>query len=143
MPVLKNVKVVVSRVTSPRPSRYGPQYSLLVSGVPPHVKEMIGGGDAQEEGSCWLNWPAEFPNGDAVPLMTQIRNGQEVKEPTELGRDSELDLAFQQSKDGKYYNLRAIRINKFMAPLSALDWFDDETFDSATPDDQFDSALEF
>lgn len=123
--ILRNITVKQSRVVNPVHKDWGPQYSMIISG---DNAEKVGSVSGQE-GEYWLNWNAQYPNGDPINPTPQVR-GKGEAEPTELGDGSVVDLAFETTeRRGKtYYNLRAIKILDFVQPKTVMDWFkeDDE-----------------
>jgi len=142
MPVLKNVVVRNSRVVTPVTKSWGKQYSLVIESAKGHLV----GTPSDREGQFWLNWSAQYPSGDLVAPIAQVRGKTVSEDPTEFGDGSVVDLAFDTvERDGKqYHNLKAIKVIQFVKPRSVVDFFDDDEFGSDSKSDApFDDAVEF
>ena len=142
MPVMKNVVIRNSRIVTPVRKSWGGQYSLVIETPQGHI---ISDSSADGENQYWLNWNAEYPNGDSIAPVPQVRGKSVVTDPTELGNGSVVDLAFETvERNGKnYYNLKAIKLVQYVKPKSLLDLFDtDETFES-DPVEAFDEEPQF
>ena len=123
--VLRNIRVVNSRIQTPVTREFGKQYSLLASGE--GLSEV---GNVAKDGSIWVNSNAEYPNGDPISPIPVI---DRAKRPidSELGEGSEVELAFKvvKTSKGTFYNLAAIKVMKMVKPFSVFDVFDDDESD--------------
>jgi hypothetical protein len=120
--VLRDIRVVNSRIQTPVTREFGKQYSLLASG------EGLGEvGNVSKDGNVWVNSNAEYPNGDPISPIPVI---DRAKRPidSELGEGSQVELAFKvvKTSKGTYYNLACIKVLKLVKPFSVFDVFDDE-----------------
>jgi len=120
--VLRNIRVVNSRIQTPVQRDFGKQYSLLATG---EGLEQVG--NVAKDGSIWVNSNAEYPNGDPIS-PTPIIDRSKRPIDSELGEGSEVELAFKvvKTSKGEYYNLAAIKVMKYVKPFSVFDVFDDE-----------------
>jgi hypothetical protein len=128
---IKNVVVQNSRLITPVPRSFGPQYSLLVSGQP--ELETVSQSDPTEDLAYWLNTNAQTPDGLNIPAPVIIdTSGQVVT--TELGKGSVVNLKFSKVvvKGKTYYNLRAVGLIKLAPVFDPLEgmFSDDEIADS-------------
>ncbi len=123
--VLRDIRVVNSRIQTPIKRDFGKQYSLLASG---EGLEQVG--NVSKDGSVWINSNATYPNGDEISPTPVI---DRAKRPitTELGEGSVVELAFKVVKTsrGTFYNLACIKVMQMVKPFSIFDVFDEEESD--------------
>lgn len=131
---IKNVVVQNSRLITPVPRDFGPQYSLLVSGQP--ELETVSQSDPTEDLAYWLNTNAQTPDGLNIPAPVIIDTAGEIVN-TELGKGSVVNLKFSKVvvKGKTYYNLRAVGLIS-LAPV-----FD--PFDGMFDEDQIADSIAF
>ena len=122
---IKNVVVQNSRLITPVPRDFGPQYSLLVSGQP--ELGTVSQSDPTEDLAYWLNTNAQTPDGLNIPAPVIIDTAGQIV-TTELGKGSVVNLKFSKVvvKGKTYYNLRAVGLICLAPVFDPLDGMFDE-----------------
>ena len=122
---IKNVVVQNSRLITPVPRDFGPQYSLLVSGQP--ELGTVSQSDPTEDLAYWLNTNAQTPDGLNIPAPVIIDTAGQIV-TTELGKGSVVNLKFSKVvvKGKTYYNLRAVGLISLAPVFGPLDGMFDE-----------------